>query len=221
MCDTVCVRWADRGVTASRRQVTLPPRMASMPLNSLGRRKRARSADHGRLYQQSSERRSTGLSRPAVSEAERTARACRASALAPGMRSAKRSMARTMGTPFRSVSAMARYEAHDGDVLMTQGVCRRFWRKSNPVPRRPPYSISKTEIRLPELAMMCSTCVEKSTTLIRGSLPTFRSTVRRTAGSSRAANGLGDGLRDGTYQLASLASRHLIGRAWGRTQMRQ
>jgi hypothetical protein len=169
----------------------------------------------------SSERRSTGLSRPAVSEAERTARACRASALAPGMRSAKRSMARTMGTPFRSVSAMARYEAHDGDVLMTQGVCRRFWRKSNPVPRRPPYSISKTEIRLPELAMMCSTCVEKSTTLIRGSLPTFRSTVRRTAGSSRAANGLGDGLRDGTYQLASLASRHLIGRAWGRTQMRQ
>jgi hypothetical protein len=27
--------------------------------------------------------------------------------------------------------------------------------------------------------------------------------------------------QDGTYQLASLASRHLIGRAWGRTQMRQ
>ena len=59
------------------------------------------------------------------------------------------------------VSAMARYKAHDGDVLMIQGVCRQFWRRSNPVPRRPPYSISKTEIRLPKLAMMCSTCVEK------------------------------------------------------------
>ena len=47
-------------------------------------------------------------------------------------------------------------------------------------------------------------------------LPVLVSTAR-----PAAANGLGDGPNDGTYQLASLAKRHLIGRAWGRTQMRQ
>src|SRR5215207_8611068 len=45
----------------------------------------------------------------------------------------------------------------------------------------------------------------------------FRYSTARPA----AANGLGDGPQNGTYQLATLASRHLLGRAWGRHQMRQ
>lgn len=55
---------------------------------------------------------------------------------------------------------MAGDEPNDGDVLMIQGACSRFWRKRNNLARHGPVQVSLNEIQLPTWGSFCRACVE-------------------------------------------------------------